>query len=59
MGMPMTTNMIAVGYNNNREFSFVVKPSPGTKRTELVGFRYQYEIKEMLFVTNQHILVML
>ena len=30
-GIPMTTNLIAVGYTPKLEFSFVIKPSPDSK----------------------------
>ena len=36
--IPTTTSMIAIGFTPDLEFSFVIKPSPGSKQTELVGF---------------------
>ena len=37
--MPLTTGMIAVGRRGHKEFCFVVKPSPGSRRTDLVSFQ--------------------
>ena len=36
--MPMTTAMVAVGHRSHKEFAFVVKPSPGCKKLDLVAF---------------------
>ena len=55
--MPLTTNMIAVGQKEHKEFCFVVKPSPGSRKSDIVGFQQINEMQDMLFVSNQHILV--
>ena len=55
--MPLTTNLIAVGQKNHKEFCFVVKPSPGSRKSDIMGFQQISEIDDMLFVSNQHILV--
>ena len=55
--MPLTTNLIAVGQKEHKDFCFVVKPSPGSRKSDIVGFQQIAEIREMLFVSNQHILV--
>ena len=53
----MTTNLIAVGYTPELEFSFVIKPSPDSKQSELTGFQFLQQTKEMIFVSNKHVLV--
>ena len=37
-GMSMTTNMILVAQRNQREFCFVIKPAPGSRKISIVGF---------------------
>ena len=36
---------------------FLVKPSPGTKYLSTVSYQQVFEIKDMCFVTNEHIMV--
>ena len=38
-GMSMTTNMLVVGQRNQREFCFVLKQAPGTRKVSIVGFQ--------------------
>ena len=56
-GLQDTTNMIAVGHRDHQEFAFVVKPSPGSRKTDLVAFKSISEICEMIFLSNYQILV--
>ena len=37
-GMSMTSNMITQCQKNHKEFCFVVKPAPGSRRINIVGF---------------------
>ena len=37
-GMSMTNNMIAQCQKNHKEFCFVVKPAPGSRKVNIVGF---------------------
>ena len=53
----MTTNMIVVGQRQSKEFCFVLKPAPGTRKISIVGFQQLHEIEQMLFVTNSHVLL--
>ena len=53
----MTANMLLVAQKNQREFCFVLKPAPGTRRISIVGYQQLHEIEQMLFVTNQHVLL--
>ena len=56
-GMSMTTNQIAQCQRNHKEFCFVVKPAPGSRKLNIVGFQQQYEIEQMIFVSNNHVLM--
>lgn len=56
-GMSMTTNLIAQCKNSNKEFCFVVKPAPGSRKLNIVGFQQLHEIEQMLFVSNNHVLM--
>ena len=49
--------MIAVGQKDHKEFCFAVRPSPGSRKTDIMGFQQINEINQMFFVSNQHILV--
>jgi hypothetical protein len=55
--MSMTTNMIAQCQRNHTEFCFLVKPATGSRKISIVGFQQLYEIEQMLFVSNVHILL--
>ena len=55
--MPLTMNMITVAQRNNREFCFVTKPAPGSRKVSIVGFQQLFEIEQMHFVSNTHILI--
>ena len=55
--MQETTNMITVVHKNHHEFAFVVKPSPASRKTDLVAFGMIPEIIKMIFISNSHILV--
>ena len=35
----MTTNIIALAQQNHKEFCFVVKPAPGSRRINIVGYQ--------------------
>ena len=49
--------MIATCHREHKTFCFVVKPSPGSRKSDIVGFQQIAEIDQMYFVSNQHILV--
>ena len=53
----MTTNMITQCQRNHKEFCFVVKPAPGSRKVNIVGFQQLHEIDQMLFVSNTHVLL--
>ena len=53
----MTTNLIAQCQRDHKEFCFVVKPAPGSRKLNVVGFQQLHEIKQMLFVSNNHVLM--
>lgn len=55
--MSMTTNMVIVGQKEQREFCFVLKPAPGTRKISVVGYQQLHEIEQMLFVSNSHLLL--
>lgn len=56
--LKQTTSMIAVCQKRNQdEFCFLIKPSPSTRKVHLVRMEKKQMIKEVLFVTNHHILV--
>lgn len=57
--MSMTTNMITLCEKNHSEFCFVVKPAPGSRRVNIVGYQQLHEIEQMLFVSNTHVLLRL
>lgn len=38
-GMSMTTNMLVVGQRKQKEFCFVLKPAPGSRKISIVGFQ--------------------
>ena len=35
----------------------MVKPAPGSRKLNVVGFQQLHEIKQMLFVSNNHVLM--
>ena len=53
----MTTNIIAQCHRSHKKFCFVVKPSPGSRKVNIVGFQQLHEIDQMLFVSNSHVLL--
>ncbi len=53
----MTANMIAQAQRGHREFCFVVKPAPGSRKINIVGYQQLHEIDQMLFVSNNHVLM--
>lgn len=55
--MSMTTNMISTCQRNHKEFCFVVKPAPGSRKVSIVGYQQLHEISQMLFVSNSHVLL--
>ena len=57
--MSMTANFIALAQRNHKEFCFVINPAPGSRRVNIVGYQQLYEIEQMLFVTNTHVLLKL
>ena len=56
-GMSMTTNLIAQCQRDHKEFCFVVKPAPGSRKLNIVGYQQLHEIEQMLFVSNNHVLM--
>lgn len=56
--MPKTTNLIAVANKDKRRSScFLVRPSPGSRRTDFIPSNQIPEVEDMIFVSNCHILV--
>ena len=55
--MDMTTNMISQCQRNHTEYCFMVKPAPGSRKVNIVGFQQLHEIEQMLFVSNSHVLL--
>ena len=55
--LPLTSYMIATGQKDHKNFCFLVKPSPGSRSLNTVSYQHMYEIEEVLFVTNNHVLV--
>ena len=55
--MSETTSMVAVGHWDHKEFNFVIKPSPGSRKTDLISFRSMHQIQDMSFVSNYHVLI--
>ena len=53
----MHSGMIAVGQRKHQEFCFMVKPSPGSRKLDLVPYSQIPDIKEMVFVSNNHVLI--
>ena len=37
--MSMTSNIIAIAQKNHSEFCFIVKPAPGSRRINIVGYQ--------------------
>ena len=35
----------------------MVKPAPGSRRVNIVGYQQLHEIEQMLFVSNNHVLL--
>ena len=56
-GMSLTTNMISLCERNHNEYCFVVKPNPGSRKLNIVGFQKLHEIEQMLFISNMHVLL--
>ena len=53
----MTTGMVIVGHRSHKEFAFIVKPSPGSRKLDLVAFQQIPEIQDMTFISNNHVQV--
>ena len=49
--------MILVCQRNQKEFCFVMKPNPGSRKVSIVGYQQLHEIEQMLFVSNTHVLL--
>ena len=52
-----TSSIVTIAQNNSKEFCFVMKPAPGTRRTDIMAFNFIPEIEKMTFVSNYHVLV--
>ena len=48
--------LMAIGESSHHR-EFIIKPSPGSRKTHLIRSLSQHMVKEMRFVTNNHILV--
>ena len=55
--MPLTSNIVAIGQRDQKDYCFVIKPSPGTRSLNTVSYQHIQEIEEVLFVTNNHVMV--
>ena len=55
-GMPTTTSLIANCYNADKEYCFLVKPAPGSRKINIMSFKFSHSIEKMMFVSNNHIL---
>ena len=55
--MATTTNMIAVAHESEKGSCFLVRPAPGNRRTDVIPTKQISDIEDMLFVSNEHILV--
>ena len=55
--MSMTINVIAQCQRNHQEFCFVVKPAPGSRKVNILGFQQLHEITQMILVSNTHLLM--
>ena len=49
--------MVAIAEKGYQEFCFIVKPSPGSRKTDIVSGKQIPDIEEMFFVSNNHVLV--
>ena len=55
--MPSATGIVAIGQRTHKEFCFIVKPSPGSRKSDIVPTQQIPEIRNMFFVSNSHIAV--
>ena len=53
----LTSYMLTVAHNNHDDFRFVFSPSPGSKSVDIVSYQQVQQIQDVLFVTENHILV--
>ena len=57
LNIPKTTSLIAVAERGYKEFCFIIKPSPGSRKTDIVSTKQIPDIEDMFFVSNNHVLV--
>ena len=55
--MAKTTNLIAIAHEATLGSCFLIRPSPGSCRTDFIPIDQIPEVNEMIFVSNRHILV--
>ena len=53
----MTANVVITAQREHTQFCFIVKPAPGSRRVNILGYQQLHEIEQMLFVTNNHVLL--
>ena len=57
--MQNTSNMLVTGANKNNQYCFLVKPSPGHRRTDLLSTAQFHELQNMYYVSNEHVILKL
>ena len=55
----MHTGIITFGRSEKSEACFVISPSPGSKELSVLPYRQYNKIKEMVFTSNESLLVLL
>ena len=55
--MSKTAGIIATGQRDSKEFCFVIKPAPGSRKNNVVSSQRIPDIEEMVFISNYQVLV--
>lgn len=53
----MHSGMAAIGHLKHQQYSFVVKPSPGSRKLDFIPYDLIPEITNIVFITNNNVLV--
>ena len=57
LNIPKTSSLVAVAERGYKEFCFIMKPSPGTRKIDIISSKQIPDIEDMFFASNNHVLI--
>ena len=55
--MTKMSGMLAIAEKGCKEFCFIIKPSPGSRKQDIISGKQIPDVEDMFFVSNHHVLV--